>query len=93
MISPASPGEGVAGLGQCERDCLELLAKADRPYSAARARRLLEDEGIIWGLVTVQRSLRRLYRDMNKLGHSTRSPKGYYLVERLPLLTYRPPPE
>ena len=79
------PGEEVAGLTECDRDCLALLAQACEPLSAARVRRELEGRGIgIWGIATVKRSLARLKR-IELIHNSRHSPRGYDLAENLPL--------
>jgi hypothetical protein len=84
VIAPQSPGEGVAGLTDCDRDCLALLDSADQPLSAARIRDELERRGeAIHGLITVKRSLAKLRR-MKLVSNSRKSPRGYFLPERLP---------
>jgi len=79
------PGEAAAGLTDCDRDCLALLAQARQPLSAVRVHRELEQRGIgIWGIATVNRPLARLKR-MELVHNSRHSPRGYYLAENLPL--------
>ena len=90
MIAPQAPSEGVAGLSGCDRDCLALLGSADEPLSAARVRDELEQRGdAIHGLITVKRSLAKLRR-MKLVSNSKKSPRGFFLPDRLPLLRLRP---
>jgi hypothetical protein len=89
LAFPTPAGDGEAGLTDCDRDCLALLAQAREPLSAARVRRDLEKRGIgIWAEITVKRSLARLKR-RRLVCNSRRCPRGYYLPENLPLFRSR----
>jgi hypothetical protein len=58
IACPAPAADGAAGLTQCDRDCLTLLAQSPEPVSGVRVRRELEKRGIgVWGEATVKRSL------------------------------------
>jgi ribosome-binding protein aMBF1 (putative translation factor) len=63
----------------------ELLWDADQPLSAERVRDELERQGLLFGLITVQRALRELHRRHRAIEHSAHKPRGYYFPQRLPL--------
>jgi Fe2+ or Zn2+ uptake regulation protein len=88
---PAREGSGDRAPGECDRDCLVLLARARRPLPAWRVRQDLEEAHLIHGIATVKRALARWHR-LGLVDLSERPPRGYYLSERLPLLrlTLRP---
>lgn len=89
IVSPANPAEERTDFSPCERDCLDLLAIATRPLSAAKIRDALEESDRIHALVTVERAMTRLRR-VGIVSNSGKRPRGYFLPERLPLLRLRP---
>jgi hypothetical protein len=90
VAMPTPPPDDGAGLTECDRDCLALLARATEPLSAARVRRSLEKQGVgIHAEITVKRSLARL-RKRGVVCNSRTRPRGYYLPNNLPLFGVRP---
>jgi hypothetical protein len=87
LALPARPGEDTPALSLLERNCLAVLAQAQEPLSAERVRLALKKMpgGGIYSLATVKRALARL-RELGLVENNARSPRGYYLPDRLPLL-------
>jgi hypothetical protein len=85
LAFPSPSTERAADLTDCDRDCLKLLAGADRPLSAVKVHRELRKRHTLWGETTVKRSLARMKR-MKILYNSRVSPKGYFLPEALPIV-------
>jgi Fe2+ or Zn2+ uptake regulation protein len=82
---PARESDSDRAPGECDRDCLALLARAQRPLPAWRIRQDLEAAHLIHGIATVKRALARWHR-LGLVDLAQRSPRGYFLSERLPLL-------
>jgi hypothetical protein len=90
VVAASRPGEGVPGLNPCGKDILALLATAQEPLSGERICRQMEKQGIgVHAQITVKRTLARL-RKARVVSNSRRSPRGYFLPERLPLMRLRP---
>src|SRR5689334_1291024 len=61
LVFPTPPGEVLAGLTACERDCVCYLARCGEPVPAEKLRDELESKKIaIYSIATVKRALQRL---------------------------------
>jgi hypothetical protein len=85
VVHPAREGGGDRVPGECDRDCLVLLARARRPLPAWLVREQLEEAHLIHGIATVKRALAGWHR-LGLIDLSGKAPRGYYLSERLPLI-------
>src|SRR5262249_57921323 len=89
-VYPTATDEDDPTLTDCERDCLTLLRRLDRPLTAERVCRELERQGIgVWAEITVKRALARL-RKCGRVNNSRKRPRGYWLPDTLPPLFRQP---
>jgi hypothetical protein len=82
-VFPSAPeADNTPPLIECDRNCLTLLARMQRPLSGCRICKEIERQGLgIWGVVTVKRSLAKLKR-LDLVCNSRRRPRGYFLPEQ-----------
>lgn len=79
-IKPAAPaGDDTP----CERDLLDLLARAPMPLTTQRVLAQLETAGKLHGESTVRHALARLV-GAGKITNSRRPPRGYRLADSPP---------
>jgi hypothetical protein len=86
LAFPTPAGEDEPAWTACEQACLRLLEERGKPLPAeAIWSELVLARNCSWSLSTVKRSLAHLMRQ-RRVANSSKAPRGYYLVERLPVL-------